>query len=199
MKQRLPIANAAGRAITDEEFEGIYLAHCDLIRRYLFRRVLSWPTAEDLVAETFLKAWLRMDQYDERGTMAHWLIRLARNVVIDWARREHRYATCELSPFDAEVPAPIDDEAVAVREAMLELPDLQCEVIRLVMAEGLNDIEIAARLNSRPGAVRAAKFRATATLRARFAYLSEAKEEYRWRAWTMRLQSSGGQSRRLSH
>jgi RNA polymerase sigma-70 factor (ECF subfamily) len=50
--------------------------------------------AEDLIQEVFVRVYRSLDQYDpEAGDLAHWLMRLARNLIIDDYRRRIRTPT----------------------------------------------------------------------------------------------------------
>jgi len=50
--------------------------------------------AEDLTQEVFVRVYRSLDQYDpQAGDLAHWLMRLARNLIIDDYRRRTRTPT----------------------------------------------------------------------------------------------------------
>src|SRR3954464_3789282 len=69
-------------------------AMADLYDRYgrlaysvILRIVRDGATAEDLVQETFLRVWNRMQGFDcERGSLGPWLLAIARNRAIDYVR-----------------------------------------------------------------------------------------------------------------
>jgi RNA polymerase sigma-70 factor (ECF subfamily) len=68
----------------------------DALRRELLshcrRMVGSRETAEDLVQETFVRAWRHRATFEGRSTLRTWLYRIATNVCLDAARRESRRA-----------------------------------------------------------------------------------------------------------
>src|SRR2546423_7741391 len=60
----------------EERFNRLYEEHFEAVRRYVWRREPS--IADDVVAETFLVAWRRLD--DLPVSARPWLIGVARNV-----------------------------------------------------------------------------------------------------------------------
>src|SRR6202171_4879341 len=69
-------------------------AMADLYDRYgrvvyalIFRIVRNTGTAEDLVQETFLRVWNRVDGFDaDKGARGAWVTTVARNRAIDYLR-----------------------------------------------------------------------------------------------------------------
>jgi RNA polymerase sigma-70 factor (ECF subfamily) len=93
-------------------------ARVDRHRRELhlhcYRMLGSFEESEDLVQETFLRAWRRRDTYAGRASVRAWLYRIATNACLDALdKRPHRPAA------DGEVPwlQPYPDALLA------ELPD----------------------------------------------------------------------------
>ena len=77
----------------DEErqarFEGLFRSEADLVRAYALRR--ADPTvADDVVAETFLVAWRRLDDVPEAPRS--WLLGVARRVLANRRRGDDRSA-----------------------------------------------------------------------------------------------------------
>src|SRR3954470_19246687 len=88
-----------------ERHDALFAAHHDAVWRYAVRRVGA-PAADDVVAETFLVAWRRLD-----AVPAHelaWLLGVARKVVSNQQRGERRRA--RLSLRLAHEPAAAADE-----------------------------------------------------------------------------------------
>lgn len=68
-----------------------------LVDRYLqsiynvvFRIVGSEADAEDLVQETFLRVFERLDLYDEHFTLRNWLLKIATNLTLSHLRTQRR-------------------------------------------------------------------------------------------------------------
>lgn len=82
---------AALRGSDREAFSRICQQHFRELHIHCYRMIGSFDEAEDLVQETFLRAWQRRDSYESRATVRAWLYRIATNVCIDTIRtRTHR-------------------------------------------------------------------------------------------------------------
>lgn len=121
--------------------------------------------AEDLVQETFLRVWNRMQAFDsQRGALGSWLLTVARNRAIDHVRssgaRMDRNAF-ELEErehpalfIDMEKVLSDSDQARVVRSALTKLNENQQKVIELAYYEGLSQTEMAERMGQPLGTVK---------------------------------------------
>jgi RNA polymerase sigma-70 factor (ECF subfamily) len=73
-------------------FDEAYVKYYSQIDRYIFKRVYDPDITEDLVQETFLKAWRNWEKAEYDHLQA-WLYRIAINTVIDYTRK---YKACSL-------------------------------------------------------------------------------------------------------
>src|SRR5215471_9316222 len=73
-----------------EEFAELVRRHQDHLFAVLYRYERDRQKLEDLVQESFLKAWRALDQFDGRAPFQHWLTRIAIRVAIDHLRKERR-------------------------------------------------------------------------------------------------------------
>ena len=69
------------------QFEAMFAAHHDAVRRYVVRRE-SGALVDDAIADTFLVAWRRLDEIPERTLP--WLLGVARRVLADQRRAGRR-------------------------------------------------------------------------------------------------------------
>ena len=113
--------------------EGNREAFRELIERYqdrvytLLIRILKNPeTARDIAQETFLKAYLNLQQYREEFKFSNWLLKIAQNLAFSHLRhvgvnRERLTLDGEDGPGASEIPdpGPLADPAVLVEEKVL--------------------------------------------------------------------------------
>jgi RNA polymerase sigma-70 factor (ECF subfamily) len=99
------------------------------IKVHCYRMIGSLHDAEDLVQETYLRAWRSFDSFDGRGSFRAWLYRIATNACLDaLAGRKHaqRVLPDQRAPATAEMP----DGTPATDVAWLEpYPDSNLEGI----------------------------------------------------------------------
>jgi len=82
-------ARADGFLVDEEGLRSAYAAHGGELYRAARRSLGDDQLAEEAVQETFLRAWLAADRFDERlGSPRTWLFAILRNTVIDLARKE---------------------------------------------------------------------------------------------------------------
>ena len=67
-------------------FEGEALAHADLLYNFALRMTGNPADADDLVQETYLKAYRFWDKYEQGTNIRAWLFRIATNLAIDRIR-----------------------------------------------------------------------------------------------------------------
>ncbi|MEW6638516.1 MAG: sigma-70 family RNA polymerase sigma factor [Actinomycetota bacterium] len=176
-RERLKGFSARREELGDEELvaralEGDTRSYEELVRRYerLVARVL-YPYArreisvEDLVQETFLRAYDRLETYNPDYRFKTWLLAIANNLGVDTLRR--RRETVEFNPeVHASTTRGPDTDAVeaersrGVRDAVLELPETYAVPLILRYSEDLSYAEMAEVLGVSVAAVKSRLFRA---------------------------------------
>lgn len=74
-----------------EKFSNIYDQHAPKIYRFIFLKVSSKETAEDLSAEVFSRTWNVYMKKEEIKNIQAYLYQIARNVVADHYREKGKY------------------------------------------------------------------------------------------------------------
>jgi len=168
-------ANLAIRASKGESaaFGLLYDRHVAAIYRYVYYRVRDDAEAEDLTSDVFMRALKAMPRYEPRQAFLAWLYRIARNAVIDRARKGNRQVSFEdalehpgvdkIVEPDVELLAHSD--SATLRDALAKLTPLQQEVVVLRFLEGYSTEEIARLVGKREGTIRGIQFRAIGALR----------------------------------
>jgi RNA polymerase sigma-70 factor (ECF subfamily) len=124
-----------------------------LLYSVILRAVGTPATAEDLVHETFLRAWNRIHTFDEaHGNLEAWLITVARNRAFDYRRSLNNGEVSVSSTDDLDQPGWFTSAGatpgrqatkIAVREALEALSREQREVTELTHLQGMTQTEIA--------------------------------------------------------
>jgi RNA polymerase sigma-70 factor (ECF subfamily) len=130
----------------------------------ILRMVRDAGIAEDLVQETFLRVWNRVNGFDpQKGSIGPWLLAVARNRAIDYLRsaggRERNAIEFEETDrpalyCDMEKDLLASDKARRVKSAIEKLTPNQRQVIELAYFEGLSQTEMAERMGQPLGTVK---------------------------------------------
>ncbi len=122
----------------EQAFNALYQRYRKPVYAYLNNMLNN---RRDIVEDVFQQTWTRaiaaLDKYRDDGSFIAWIYRIARNLTIDYFRREKRYTE---NPDDCDIPddapAPSENDAnreleVALERAIAELPEAQREVVCL--------------------------------------------------------------------
>ncbi|GLY75156.1 sigma-70 family RNA polymerase sigma factor [Actinoallomurus iriomotensis] len=186
---------AAARAGDESAFAVLVQRHQRELRVHCYRMTGSLEESEDLVQETFLRAWKNLGGFAGRSTFRAWLYRIATNACLDaldgrarrvlphhveepsdpTAGRPPRTDVSWLQPFpDRLAPAEAQPEAVAVARETIELtflatiqhlPPRQRAVLILRDVLGWPARQTAEHLGGSVASVNSALQRARATMR----------------------------------
>lgn len=186
--RRAPLGLMKPTSLSDEDLLELVAEHRherafdELYRRYaravygVCRRLIGdHGRSEDVVQEAFAKAWRAAAGYRrDRGPAAGWLFAIARNAAVDALRSRVSVSHSEGPDLPDDSPGP-DARAEAAEEAfhvhaMVDgLPDHERAVIELAYFEGLSQTEVATRLGTPLGTIKARTRRALARLANRLA------------------------------
>lgn len=179
-------STAEGRCFEEaaERHRTELLVHC-------YRMTGSVVDAEELVQETYLRAWRHRDRFEGRASMRTWLYRIATNACLDWLEQSARRvlpvgltgSPVERVPWLQPIADDVLDRAAAVEDgpeasaiaretvelaflaALQLLPPRQRAVFVARDVVGLPASEVAALLDTTVEAVNSLVQRARASLR----------------------------------
>lgn len=161
---------AVPAADAEERFRALFDGYFRELLGYALRRVSSPEDAADVVADTMLVAWRRMDQVPVDGTARLWLYGVARRVLANQRRgklrRERLGERLRLQLVEA-APDLADSvsTSTAVRQALEALGADDRELLELTAWEGLDPREVAIVLDVPARTVRTRLHRARGRLR----------------------------------
>lgn len=159
-------------------FEALFRATYPAVRRYAFHRAITGSDADDLVAETYVVAWRRLDAVPEDDPLP-WLLAVAANVRRNRARSARRYqALIDRLPLPQPAPPPSvpNEDAAEVVRALATLSDDDQEILRLVAWDGLTPQQAATVLGTTGAAARLRLHRARRRLSERLGRRTEKRQ-----------------------
>ncbi|HET7119787.1 MAG TPA: sigma-70 family RNA polymerase sigma factor [Solirubrobacterales bacterium] len=161
---------ALGRELAKVRFGRLYREQGRAVLAYALRRVDQPEDAADVVAETFLVAWRRLDEVPFGGRERLWLYAVARRVTANLRRAEGRRTRlaerlAESLPGEVVAEQAPRGEAAAALRAMRELGEEDRELLLLVSWEELSPGEAAKVLGISSLAARSRLHRARRRLR----------------------------------
>ncbi|MDH6284370.1 sigma-70 family RNA polymerase sigma factor [Prescottella agglutinans] len=201
-ERREPAAVVAGRDLEESAFGELVEQYRRELQVHCYRIVGSFEESEDLVQETFLRAWRKREGFQGRSTFRAWLYRIATNACLDHLDRHLRRPLPRkaaraddpngaapdeirwLQPYPDRMLEPMEPDAAAVGKETIELaflvavqhlPPRQRAVLILRDVLGWSANETAAALGLSVAAVKSALQRARPTLRK---HLPRRREEW---------------------
>ena len=149
----------------EQRLEDLFRRHSAAVRAYVQRRAAP-EIADDVVADTFLVAWRRID--DVPANALPWLLGVARKTLSTHYRASRRRATALRRLESLPQPAAATDSRApdaAVAEALAALSERDREAITLVAWEELTPRDAAAVVGEPPVSFRVRLHRAKRRLR----------------------------------
>ncbi len=164
------------------DLEILVKRHLNEVYNFIYRLVKDEATAADLTQETWLKVWRHLNGYDESKPFKPWLLKIAKNVVVDYWRQKRLIPFSELDFKNSDESldfsdtlideADLPDELLAkaeskdkLKQALSQLKPLDQEIILLHQTEDLTFAEIADILGQNLQTVKSRYRRSLLTLR----------------------------------
>ncbi len=163
-----------------EAIRELYRSHNGAVFAMALSITGSRELAEEVVQQTFVKAWQAADRFQADRSITPWLYAIARRTAIDIVRHERRPT---IGGHDVEVdhgvPGPSFERTWIVHEVRLaidSLPACEREIVRLSHLAGVPHAEIARRCGLPIGTVKSRSVRARRRLAERLGHLRDHPE-----------------------
>ncbi len=160
------------RQLDEQALAAIFDTYYPAIYRFIYHQVGHTETAEDLAGEVFRRLLEQLGKgRGPKDYLQAWLYQVARNVVIDDARKQrHRWheeidESLVANGMAVEEAAHQSLLAAETREALDQLTEKQRTVIVLKYLEGKENTEIAGIMSIPVGAVKSLQHRGLAAIR----------------------------------
>jgi RNA polymerase sigma-70 factor (ECF subfamily) len=143
------------------EFEQIVRQYSEPLYWQIRRMVLSHEDANDILQNTFMKAWNRMDDFHGESKISTWLSRIALNESVDFLRHNKRQINAiddGMSVADTLMADPYFDGSeieARLQQAIASLPEVQRTVFQLRYYDDMKYSDMSKLLNTSEGALKA--------------------------------------------
>jgi RNA polymerase sigma-70 factor, ECF subfamily len=163
-------AQVAAAQRNPADFGPLYERYVHRIFQYCLYRTGSRHDADEMTAQTFMRALEYLPRYRWQGApFAAWLYRIADSVIHKSKRRSRPVQALPDLPWIAAPDLGLEEQEL--RQDLLRelygLPDVQQQVLVLRFAQGLTYDEMAQVVDRTPAALRQLVYRALQTLRER--------------------------------
>jgi RNA polymerase sigma-70 factor (ECF subfamily) len=159
-----------------ETFEGLAFEQMNALFNFAAHMTRNRADAEDLVQETYLRAYTRFHQFKTGTNFKAWIFRILRNVAINQYKRMKSCGVTvdfdavepilDADSADSGSPHAIDFTAADIQAALARLPEDYRTAFLLFCVEGFTYAEIARIMQTPIGTVMSRIFRARKRLRA---------------------------------
>lgn len=144
-------------------FERIVAQYSEQLYWQIRRMVLSHDDANDLLQNTFIKAWTNIDYFRAESKISTWLYRIAMNECITFLNKQRATKTLAMDAPEATVIDKLESDTyfsgdqiqLALQKALLTLPEKQRMVFNLKYYQEMKYEEMSEILNTSVGALKA--------------------------------------------
>jgi RNA polymerase sigma-70 factor (ECF subfamily) len=156
----------------EPDWEAVYAEQLPRVYNFLRYRLGNEALAEDLTSRTFEKAWRDRRRYRrDLAGFSTWLLRIARNVAVDYYRTAHEHAPLEAAAEASAEGTPEEEAVIRSNFARLtllisKLTERERELLALKYGAGATNRTIAEATGLTESNVGTIIHRAVQTLRA---------------------------------
>ena len=142
-------------------FEELVRRYSPILYRQIRRMVYDHDDTNDILQNTFIKAWSGLDSFRGDSRIGTWLYRIATNETLNFLQRKKDTTGIEEAPqaivarLTADPYFDGDETEMLLQEAIASLPDKQRTVFQLKYYEEMRYEEMSSVLNTSIGALKA--------------------------------------------
>ena len=144
-------------------FEMIVSQYSEQLYWQIRRMVLSHDDANDLLQNTFVKAWMNIDYFRAEAKLSTWLYRIALNECITFLKKQRAMNTVAIDDPEAAVVERLesdpyfsgDQAQLMLQKALLSLPEKQRMVFNLKYYQEMKYEEMSEIFGTSVGALKA--------------------------------------------
>ena len=133
-------------------FEMIVTQYSEQLYWQIRRMVLSHEDANDLLQNTFIKAWTNIDYFRAEAKLSTWLYRIALNECLTFLNKQRAASTVSLDDPEADA---LHKAEMALQKALLALPEKQRMVFNLKYYQEMKYEEMSDIFGTSVGALKA--------------------------------------------
>lgn len=153
-----------------QDKERIKEAFAEIVRQYseqlywqIRRMVLSHDDANDILQNTFIKAWLNLEYFRAEAKLSTWLYRIAMNECLTFLNKQRTQNTISMDDPEAEMVNRLegdpyfsgDETQLLLQRALLSLPEKQRMVFNLKYYQEMKYEEMSDIFGTSVGALKA--------------------------------------------
>ncbi len=144
-------------------FEMVVARYSEQLYWQIRRMVISHDDTNDLLQNTFIKAWINIDYFRGEAKLSTWLYRIAMNECLTFLNKQHANATLSLDDPEANSVEQLEGDAyfsgdhiqLLLQKALLALPEKQRIVFNLKYYQKMKYEEMSEILDTSVGALKA--------------------------------------------
>jgi RNA polymerase sigma-70 factor, ECF subfamily len=148
---------------TEQAFKFLVEKYQERLYMHIRKMVISHADTDDLLQETFIKAYRGIDKFREDSSLFTWLYRIATNETLNFIKKKKRSYVFTASDYEDQLILSLkgdeyfdgDEAAYKLQQAILKLPEKQRLVFNMKYYDDLKYDEISEILNTSVGALKA--------------------------------------------
>lgn len=161
-EEQLLMQQLTNPATQRKAFEQVVRQYSEQLYWQIRRIVLTHEDANDVLQNTFIKAWTHLDTFHQDSRLYTWLYRIAVNESLDFMRRQ-KNQTMSTDEVDSGIANRLmadryfdgDETEAQLQEAISQLPEVQRRVFTLRYFDDMKYSDMSQLLSTSEGSLKA--------------------------------------------